>query len=300
MAIPDTPNLDVCWPSMTVERYAALERATKSKVVKTGDLWWRQVRPFLYRPLLPFKKYDLKKTRDSFNRFGAFQHGVEDGQPHNSYLNPIVFDQPRDYDLKKLRHGVQRHIKKALKNGVTISRIVDENEFVEFAYPCYRLFYERTKYAYDTSRTDKEGFARWAHTLFQFPETVVLGAFAGGELLSFEIACLVEDTLVLKTLVSSEKALKLAAPDVLLHTIRLSVSGQPKIRMIYDSLLSRSSNINGFYFSRGARVLALPAHLHMHSSLRWLVSKASQSAYGHLLGLGEDQLAELHTPAISD
>jgi hypothetical protein len=284
---------------MPLERYAAFEQAVNVKVVKAGDIWWRQVRPFLYRPLLPFKTYDTKKTLDDFNRFGAFQHAVNDGQPHNSYLNPIVFDQPRDYNLKKL-HQVQVSVKKALKNSVTVSRIVDESEFTERAYACYLSFYQRTQYAHGASRREKAGFARWSHTIFQFPELVVLGAFNGGELLSFIIFCQVDDTLILKTLVNSDNGLKLAAPDLLIHSIRLSVSRQPTIRMVFNSMYGQSSSINKYYLRRGARVLALPANLHMHPVLCRVVRQASQSTYDRLLGLGGDQLAELHTPAISD
>jgi hypothetical protein len=282
---------------MTVDRYAALERATGIKVVKVGDIWWQQVRPFLYRPLLPFRKYDLKKTEDGFAGIGAFQYGVEDGQPSNSYLNPIVFDEPHNYDLKMLRYNVQKHVKKALKNGVTVSRIVDEKEFCESAYPCYVSFYERTKYAFDASRRQKDGFSRWAHALFQFHEMVVLGAFAGRELVSFEIGCLVEDTFILKTLVNSDKALKLGAPDLLLHTYRTGVCEQPNINTIYDSMLGQSSGINEYYIVRGARVLALPAFLHMHPALLWLIRKANKGIHKRLLGLDNEELVGCPRPA---
>lgn len=275
---------------MTVDRYAALEQATGVKVVKVGDIWCWQVRPFLYRPLLPFKKYHSQKATGGFPSIGVFQHGVEDGQPCNSYLNPIVFLEPRNYDIKKLRYNVQNHIKKALKNGVTVSRIVDEREFSESAYPCYLSFYERTKYAFETSRRQKEGFSRWAHAFFQFPETVVIAAFAGRDLVSFEISCLVEDTLIHKTLVTSDEGLKLVAPDLLLHTLRISAREQPNIRMIYDTLLGQSPGINEFYLSRGARVLALPAFLPMHPALLWFIRKANKNIYERLLGLGNNEL----------
>jgi hypothetical protein len=299
MAILEAPNLDLCWSSMTIERYAAFEQAVDVKVVKAGDIWWRQVRPFLYRPLLPFKTFDTKKTLDSFNRLGAFQHAVPNGQPHNSYLNPIVFDQPRDYNVKKT-HQVHVGVKKALKHNLTVSRIVDESEFTERAYPCYLSFYERTQYAYGTSRREKAGFARWSHTIFQFPELVVLGAFQGPELLSFIIFCQVDETVILKTLVNSNNGLKLAAPDLLIHSIRLNVSRQPTIRMIFNSMYGLSSSINKYYLCRGARVLALPANLHLHRTLHRVVRQASKSTYDRLLGLCDDQLAELHASAISD
>jgi hypothetical protein len=288
MATLVMPEPNARWSSMTIDRYAALEWATGVKVVKIGDLWWQQVRPFFYRPLLPFKKYDLQRTTDGFSRIATFQHAVEGGQSRNSYLNPLVFEEPRAYDMKKLPYNVQKHIKKALKNNVTVSRIVDEKEFSESAYPCYLSFYERTKYAFAASRRHKNGFSRWSHALFQFPETVVLGAFAGRDLLSFEIGCLVEDTFILRTLVNSDKALKLGASDLLLHSYRISVREQPNIRTIYEGMLGQRSGISEFYLVRGARALALPAFLHMHPALLWLIRRTNKNTYERLIGLGND------------
>jgi hypothetical protein len=275
---------------MTVERYAALQTATGINVVKIGDVWWQQVRRFLYRPLLPFNKYNLPKKTTGFSSIGVLQHAVEDGQPFNSYLNPIVFDELSNYDIKNLRYSVRKHIQKAIKNNVTVSRIVDEQEFSEIAFPCYASFYERTKYGRDKNRSQKDGFARWSHDLFQFPETIVLGAFVGRELVAFEISCLVEDTLFLKTLVNSGKALKLGAPDLLLHSYRMGCREQPEIRSIYDSMLGQSAGINGYYFVRGAKVLALPANLHVPPALLWLVEKAHKRIHRRLVGLSNDEI----------
>jgi hypothetical protein len=291
MTVPDTPRLEARWQPMTIDRYAAFERATAMKVVKVGDIWWHRVRPFLYRPLAPFKKYDLNKTTKEFDRIGAFQHGVEDGQACNSYLNPIVFDEPRDYDMQKLPYSVRKHIKKALKNDVTVRRIENEREFSENAYASYVSFYERTRYGFDRSRRTREGFSRWVHTLFEFPETVILGAFAGRELVSFEIGCLVEETLFLKTLVNSDKALKLGAADLLLHSYRMSSREQSGIHAIFASMLGQSPGINEYYAVRGARVLSLPAVLHMHPGLQWLIRNANKRIYGRLHGFSHDELA---------
>jgi hypothetical protein len=285
----DTFHTDILWRSMLPGRYAAFELATAIKVVKIRDIWWQQVRPFLFRPLLPYKQYDSKIINGLTGR-GILQFGVVEGQKHNSYLNPIVFDDIRKYEMAKLRYSAQKHIKKALKNNLTVSRITDEDEFVRKGYPTYLSFYQRTRYGFDTSRRTPEGFARWGHSLFQFPEAVVLGAFAGDELLSFEISCLVETTLILKTLVNSDKALKLGAPDLLLHAFRTSCRDTPHIHSIYDSMLGQVSGINDYYLIRGARVLAVPAMLSVPAPLLSLLRKANRRIYGRLVGLSEDQL----------
>jgi hypothetical protein len=290
MATLTTPQLNECLQSMSVDRYAAFELATGMQVFKAGNIWWRRVRPFFYRTLLPFEKYDLNTAANGFGKLGAFQHGVADGQPFNSYLNPIVFEEPGKYDTRKLRHSVQARIKKAIKNGVTVSRIVNEREFAESAYACYLSFYERTHYPFEASRRKKDKFAQWCHALFEYPEVVILGAYAGKELIAFETCCMVEDVLVLDTLVNSNKALKLVAPDLLTHTCRTIARDQPNIRLIYDSLLGRSAGINQFYFVRGARVWAVPSVLHMPASFLWLIKKANHGIYQRLIGLGNEEL----------
>jgi len=37
-------------------------------------------------------------------------------------------------------------------------------------------------------------------------------------------------------------------------------------------------------------VLALPADLHMHPVLRWLIQKGNEKIYGRLLGLSHEEL----------
>ncbi len=278
------------WPAMSMERYAAFEQATGMKLVRMGEIWWQQPRSFLYRPLLPFKKYDLEGVKARFDKIGIFQSAVEDEQPSNSYLNPVLFERPQDYDVKKLRDNVRGSLKKALKSPITVRRMLDEEEFTEIAYPVYLSFYERTKYGFDAGRREKPKFKCWARNVFQFTEVVVLGAFLGRDLVSFEITCLVENTLILKTIVTSDRALRFNTPDLLLHYYRTIAQGQPEIHMIYDSMLSANDGLNNYKIMRGARVAALPAFLHIHPGLRWLIQKANRSAYDRLQGFNNGQL----------
>jgi hypothetical protein len=275
---------------MSVERYAAFEQATRVSVVRIGNLWWQESRPFFYRPLLPFKKYDSTAVRKQFNRIGIFQHAVEDGQSSNSYLNPCLFEKPRDYDVRRLHDNARRSLKKALRSPITVRRVLDEGEFSENGYPAYLSFYQRTKYGFDTGRREKSNFAQWSHSIFRFPEAVILGAFVGEELVSFEISCLVENTLILKTRVTSDKALKLNASDLLLHYFRSAAQDQVDIHRIYDSMMSENSGLNKYKMMRGATVIALPAFLHIHPGILWLIKKANCDAHERLRGLNNEQL----------
>jgi hypothetical protein len=278
------------WPTMSVERYAALERAYGATVMEMGNIWWVEIRRRFYRPLLPFQRYSIRCVKNAFHRLAFFQHAVDEGEPSNSYLNPLVFSDVRDYSWNTLRDNVRTHIKKAVKANIIVSRIVDEAEFREKAYPVYVSFHSRTKYGFAASRTEHDGFSKWAHELFQFPEVVVLGAFAGEELLCIEISCLVENTLILKSLITSDNALKFGAADLVLHYCRLGAREQADINQIFCGTLSENSSLNRYKLERGAQVLTLPASLHLHPIVLCAVKKTRPKIYSRLCGFGASDL----------
>lgn len=279
------PNhVAVVWPAMNIDTYAALERANGTKVIKIGEHWWVQVRPFFYRSLLPTDEYDIEHV-SRLKRLGVFQHAVRDGQASNSYLNAIVFADPGSYSLNSVRHSLRASIKRSMKNGLTVSSIIDETEFCEKAYPVYASFYKRTGYRFGESRAKEKNFHSWAHRIFQFPEVVVLGAFTGSDLVAIQISCLVEKMLVIKSLITSDLALKLGAPELLLHCSRMSAAGQSRIQQIYCGMLTQISSLNSYKSERGARVLCLPAFLHIPRLLLWTIKKTSPTTYSRLCGL---------------
>jgi len=259
------------WPRMSVDRFAELYSTTGFAVFKQGDVWWKQGTVF-HRPLLSHRKYDLHKTKAQLNKFGVFQFGVQDDQSHNCYLNFIVFD--NRYNVTGLPSSVVRGLKTAMKCGVVVRPISDEEEFASKGYPVYMSAFQRNQYAantrWGTQRRNPQGFSKWSHSIFQFPETIILGAFAGDELLSFEISWLVEDTLMLSTIVHSDQGLELRAPDILLHTWRATARDVPGLNVIWDSALG-STGVDEFKLRRGGRAIALRAHVNISRPMLWAV-----------------------------
>src|SRR3954466_10822596 len=95
---------------MSPESYAAAEAASGVRIIKRGDIYWRRVRPFFYRPLFPFCGYDRRSVERSFPKLAAYQHAVLEGQSSNSYLNLIFYDDIRSYDGEKLHRGPVKNI----------------------------------------------------------------------------------------------------------------------------------------------------------------------------------------------
>ena len=88
---------------MTIDEFAMFQQANGMNVVKIDDIWWAEVRPFFFRPLLPFteiypnsERYPLKSL------IGGFQHVVPPGIKTNSHMNFLVFDNLQDYSLNML------------------------------------------------------------------------------------------------------------------------------------------------------------------------------------------------------
>ncbi len=272
------------WKAMQVERYVAQEIATgQKKITKQGNVYWRQIRPFFYRPLPPFLQYDLESTTRDFHLLAGFQHGVLNGQPSNSGINLMIFDEVGSYSAGKLHHSVLGNVKRAIKNHVTVRCLTDVVEFSEKGHEAYLSFYERTRYEFATYRLRPEGFARWARALFEFPELLILGAFSGEKLIGYEISCRVLDVLVLKAAVHSDLSLKLRAPDLLLHLMRMRARESGDIAMIYDSCIS-TPGINQFKIRRGARVATVPAHLHMNRLLLRSLKVVNKARYLQVVG----------------
>ncbi len=280
----------ITWPVMSVERYAALEQALGAKVLRTGDIWWVQIRPFFYRPLLPFERYDVGEVNRLVGHRGVFQHAVREGQAHNSYLNPVIFDDLHNYDSRLLRKNVRGSLKKGMASGATVRAIVDEAEFCEKAYPTYLSFYMRTGYRFAESRKKKAAFSKWARTLFQFPDLGILGVFLDTELVAFEVVCLVKKTLMIKTVVTSDAALKVEASDLLLHHCRESVREQSEVELITYGSLCSNTTLNRFKTMRGARVLALPSRIDINPLLLWSIKKSTPAIYSKLCGVDPTSL----------
>jgi hypothetical protein len=292
-ALPLNEIAAPAWRMMSIDRYAKLVEAVGGTVLKQGQVWFSQGHRFFYRPLLSHRKYDLYEVRKQINKFGLFQHGVKDDQPHNSYLNVIIFDRLCSYSANTLGDGALRNLKEAMKSGTAVRRICDPEDLASKGHPVYLSAYRRNQYAANTGwgaqRRDPKGFAKWAHTMFKFPETIVLGAYARGELLAFEISWMVEDTLVLSTIVHSDNGIALRTPDLLLHAWRSSVRDQPGVNFILDSLMG-STGVDEFKLRRGGRALAVRAYINIDRTALSLIQHIWPKAYSRISGRAPDEV----------
>lgn len=280
------------WDPMSIEEYAEFEEAMGAKIEKKGDVCWCQIRPYFYRPLFPFIELLPDATKGLFSRFSAVQHPVAPTQPHNSYMNVLVYEQPQSYEESNVRASFRRRIRKAARN-TEVHPIKNVDILIEEGYHVYLSFYRRTGYSFRKDRADARVFADWARLLFRFPKVMVWGSYSESGLVGIWINCLVEDVLFLVSGLDSPEGIKIRSPELMLHTIRTNASRQSNIQRIYTGMWSSKQSLNDFKIERGARVLALPAHLHLHPVLLSAIGLVRKDAYERLKGMDEKQTEQV-------
>ena len=107
-------NTDISWQSMSLDEFAAFERSQGHMIIKIRNVYWRRVRRFFYRPMLP--SHEL--SPDMFAApcgafFGGIQYAVPPGQKANSFLDLMLFEDTSAYCLDSL----ERHKKKQIRQS---------------------------------------------------------------------------------------------------------------------------------------------------------------------------------------
>lgn len=247
------------WEQMNVGEYAAFARVLDGNGVRTGNQYWRQVRPCFFRPLLPFQECDPGAVRvPKLAAIGGWQYGVADQDRRNSYLNLLLFRTVHGYSLPCLTPKKRRQVRLAAGH-FTIRLITDAAEFKRSAYPVYLAFYRRTQYEYLAERRAAVEFSRWTDRLFRFPKIAILGAYRNGALEAVSVSHWVEETLLYSTFFCNDESLHLCVADLMLHWTRSEVARCPGIKQIFAGMHKNERGLSDFYLQRGCELVRRPA-----------------------------------------
>lgn len=260
----------ISWRAMSEEEYAAFERSQGERVVNVRGLRWRQVRPFFYRPLLPFEVSAAGSVHVPLQaRLGGYQFAVTPEAAANSHIGMLLFRQTQAYSLDSLQRQKRQQVLHAAKEFV-VRAIDDVEEFKRDGHEIYLSFMARTDYAYKSERLRRQHFVSWADSIFRFPKNLTLGAYRDGKLQGASISRLVGDTVVYSTMFSSGEALARNVNSLLLHTLREAASVTPGVRQIFISMASSSgpTSIEQFFLVRGCELVHIPALLRLNPLAR--------------------------------
>ena len=196
-------------------------RREGQRVVKSGSMWWREVRPCFYRPVLPFIAVPAGPVRPPLrSALGGCQYVPRDGiASPNSCLAYLAFLDAQDYRLANHRARRRAEVRKAEKL-FRVGRFASSVEFKAHAHPVYLEFHRRTHYAYLASRVKKTHFNRWTDAEFAEPGLIALGAWSGDSLVAVSLSRVIENAWVYSSFFATDAALRQNVASLLLNEVR--------------------------------------------------------------------------------
>jgi hypothetical protein len=280
------------WETMTIDEFAAFQRTDGNKVVKSGDVWWVEIRPFFFRPLFPFtvieaspRSYPLKSL------LGGVLHLSPSGRSANTRMHFFIYDELQAYSLDALSNKRKKITLQAVEK-LTLKEFENVEQFVAAAHDVYLSFFSRTQYWYRSERTERNMFEKWAATLFAQPKVVKVGAFHGDQLCGVEISYRVGDVIVGDTLFSNELGKRLNVTDFILHRLRESAA-KTDASYFYLGLPSGVQSLDESKLIRGCKVLTQPALLKVNPVALSVAKVLMKSSYQKLLDITAPALPTL-------
>lgn len=268
---------------MTLAEYAQLTSALGSKIVCRDNLFWRQVRPFFYRPLLPLEPFDPEAIVPPCRWPGGYQYVVRDPRSANSTMNFLAYDAPHSYSLENLGHNRRRLIKNAAKS-FQIRPIVDFGELKTHGHRAYLSFFHRTKYAYKSERATRAGFDRWVDTIADFPKAIVLGGYGRAGLTAVSVSYWLLDTLWYATLFSETASMKEGVCELMLHELRQIVAAEPGISRLIARPYRGGNSLDRYYMTRGCKIIRFPARFEISPPFKFFMERLLPGRYAAICG----------------
>jgi hypothetical protein len=242
---------------MAVAEYARILELQGASIRLVGGTYWRQVRPFFYRPVLLYNPVPLPLAPPPRSVFGGYQHVVKWPSDANSTIAFRVYA-ARPYALEK-QWREHRRMVRAAANRFELRVIRDPDELKHQGYAAYMSFYGRTQYSYLAERRRPDRFGRWVGSFFGSPNSVVLGAYADRTLRAVSVLFRIEDLLLYSTSFSDTWSLKQHVSDLMLDAVRESAAREPAIRVIVAGMYGGGTGPDRFDILRGATVERRPA-----------------------------------------
>lgn len=281
----------MAWERMSMEEMARCQQAEGLTVLNRGGVWWVEIRPFFFRPLLPFTFVD-PRTRPYPGRsiVGGYLHAVPDGVEPNSAMNLFVYHDLKRYNIDSLSYKRRKTIRNA-QRVLEVREFQDSSDFLGSAYDVYLSFQKRTGYGYKAERVHREAFARWGKSLFERPKVRKVGVYLSGRLCAVETSYFVEDVIIGDTLFADEAGLAHDVTDLLYHTIREEAAATDA-RYIFLGFPTGVRSLDRSKFERGCRLLSLPA--------RYCVNPLTLAAVKLLMRPSYQKLLEITAPSVVD
>ena len=276
-------HMDRMIQPMSLGDYAELQTKFGVNVINRDGRYWRRVRPFFYRPLLPVEAFPDAALPSPVTWPSGFQYVLANEQQANSTMNFLMLDNLQSYSLDRLSHKRRQLIKRSAQL-FQVRRLTDPQELKDHGHQVYLSFQERTRYAYKSGRRNKAVFGEWIDALFSNPKSIVLGGYGLGGLAAISTSYWVSHTLVYSTLICETASMQRNLGDLMFHKIRRLAANQPGINEIFVRSYQGGNSLDHYYLLRGCRLVRKPARLELPSTIQTLIRWMMPREYALLNG----------------
>ena len=245
---------------MSQAEYAAVERGLGLKLVERDGVFWRQVRPFFFRPILLTHEFSATEIGRPFGGLTGFQFALAEPAEANSQINFLMLDGLRDYSLERLGRR-RKQLLRSASQLFQVRPLRDLRDFQEQGFRVYRSFYDRTRYSHGDDRKEKQKFHAWAEKVFSNPKVILLGGYGPDGLVGVSRSYLLGGTLVYDTLFCETEALKKNLGELMFHALRTLAAGDPRVAEIYVRNYQGGNSLDQYYLMRGCKLVSKPARL---------------------------------------
>lgn len=254
--------------AMQAEEYAKIFRGKHERIINHNGIIWTAVRPFFWRPLFPFSKFDFDKTRvPLFFYVGGFQYSLLDNEKSNSTINYYIFDNIKEYGLDNLDKHNRKDIVRSMKY-LHVETMDDFEDFIKISYPVYMSFLERTQYSYRKDRSRERVYNNWWKNIFSSGKLLVLGAYYEDILVGVRVLAYVEGVVVLVTSFVHTDYMKYRPSDLLVHEARVLAAKTEGAKFVFAGNKTDNVGINNFKENRGAILVKSPSYYYINPIAR--------------------------------
>lgn len=268
--------------NMSVEETVTADAAVESKFHRFRDHWWREVKPFFYRPVNPLAAF---RRRESFPKpwaaLGGYYHVVPDGEESNGALVANEISQPAAYELESLKRK-RNQILRSL--GVfRVQPVACLEDLLTGGYDTY-LDWERRTEGVRTKRSSPEVFQRWIKKVFAHPYCLLLGAYAGDRLVGFMTAYATEGIAHCSKIFSHSEFHAQTPSSAMLYSFVRIAANNPEIRRVWHGLRGLNPSLERYKAVMGFQHVSYPVYVHVRTGLRPLAKFAFPQEYRRLYG----------------
>jgi hypothetical protein len=269
--------------SMKIEDVVAADGAGESKFHFADSVWWREVKPFFYQPAnVAIRLLPGQSRPNLISAIGGYYHMVPEGAECNGKIVFNEIQNPSGFDVSAIRKTKRNMIRRGLRT-LRIDKISDSKLLLGEGFKIY-LDWEKRTDGLLVKRSAPEKYARWIKTLFDNPYELILGAFAGNQLIAWIVARATEERADLVKAFSNSEFNQLEPTSALIYAYILICGRNPQIRIACDGLRSLKPSLEDYKAALGFQHVEYPAYIHLRRGIKPLVRRFLPTQYKRLMG----------------